>query len=186
MDDKTKKWLEIGYKQFALTGPENLSIDKIAKEVGAARTAFYYHFSDIDSFIDELLAMHLGEANKIKENVIKNCKSYIPDYIKLISEKKIQVLFNKRLVKNRSIPKYLLTYNHINNIVDNATLDLWSADFGISGDRDFRLAVYSLLRDSFYNRITIDSMDFDSLIDIIHEIREITAKLIQNNLKSGV
>jgi hypothetical protein len=138
----------------------------------------------MDSYIDELLAMHLDEANKIKDSVVNNCKSYIPDFIRLISEKKITVLFNKRLVKNRSIPKYLLTYNHINNIVDNVTLDLWSEDFGISGDRDFRLAVYSLLRDSFYNRITIESMEYDSLIKIIHEIREVTVKLIQNNLKS--
>ncbi|MBK9099263.1 MAG: TetR/AcrR family transcriptional regulator [bacterium] len=183
MDEKARKWIETGYEHFALYGPENLSIDKIAKDVGAARTTFYYYFGDFDLFIDDLLSWHINLANQIKEKVFEHCANYIPDFISLIAKNKTTVLFHKQLVKNRNNPKYLLTYNQGNNIVDNATLDLWSKDFGISGDKDFRMAVYSLLRDSFYNRITVETLDYDSIIKLIIEIREVTTKLIANQLK---
>jgi len=51
-----EKWLEEGYEEFAQDGPENLSINQIAKKIGASRSSFYHHFAEIDLFIDELLA----------------------------------------------------------------------------------------------------------------------------------
>ena len=51
-----EKWLEEGYEEFAQDGPENLSINQIAKKIGASRSSFYHHFAEIDLFIDERLA----------------------------------------------------------------------------------------------------------------------------------
>ena len=52
------KWLEEGYKQFAASGPDKLSINKISKAIGSSRASFYHHFGDTEVFIDELLTMH--------------------------------------------------------------------------------------------------------------------------------
>jgi AcrR family transcriptional regulator len=181
MTEKSAQWIETGYEHFALYGPQNITIEKIAEETGLARTSFYYYFGDLNSFIDELLYQHLQNAEKFKNDILNNCKSYIPDYIRLIEKYKIQVLFNKRLADNSSNPKYLLTFNHVNNIVDNAALELWAESFGIKGERNFLMAVYSLLRDSYYTRMSIDNLDYDSIIKDIGEIRETIGRIISSH-----
>ena len=99
----------------------------------------------------------------------------------MIEKYKIQVLFNKRLADNSNNPKYLLAFNHVNNIVDNAALNLWAESFGIKGDRNFLLAVYSLLRDSYYTRMSIDTLEYESIVKDITEIRETIGGLISNH-----
>jgi len=181
MTDTSELWIESGYKHFALYGPQNISIEKIAGETGLARTSFYYYFVDLQSFIDELFYKHLYFAENFKNDILNTCKNYIPDYIRLIEKYKIQVLFNKRLADNSSNPKYLLTFNHVNNIVDNAALNLWAESFGIKGERNFLMAVYSLLRDSYYTRISIDNLDYDSIIKNIGELRETISGIIASH-----
>jgi len=44
-----QEWLDKGYEHFALYGPENLSINKISKEVGFSRASFYHHFGNIEN-----------------------------------------------------------------------------------------------------------------------------------------
>jgi len=181
MSETSEHWIETGYKHFALYGPQNISIEKIAEETGLARTSFYYYFVDLKSFIDELLNKHLYFAENLKNDILNSCQNYIPDYIRLIEKYKIQILFNKRLADNKSNPKYLLTFNHVNNIVDYASLDLWAESFGIKGDRNFLMAVYSLLRDSYYTRISVDNLNYDSILKNIDELREIMSGIISGH-----
>ena len=181
MSETSDHWIEAGYKHFALYGPQNISIEKIAEETGLARTSFYYYFVELESFIDELLYKHLYFAENFKNDILNTCKNYIPDYIRLIEKYKIQVLFNKRLADNSSNPKYLLAFNHVNNIVDNAALDLWAESFGIKGERNFLMAVYSLLRDSYYTRMSIENLDYESIFKNINELRETIGGIISNH-----
>jgi len=181
MSETSEHWIEKGYKHFALYGPQNISIEKIAEETGLARTSFYYYFGDLESFIEELLYEHLNFAENFKNDILNNCKNYIPDYIRLIEKYKIQVLFNKRLADNSKNPKYLLAFNHVNNIVDNTALDLWAESFGIKGERNFLMAVYSLLRDSYYTRMSIDNLNYDSILKNIDELRETIGGIISNH-----
>ena len=61
------KWLEEGYKHFALCGPQSLSIKKISESLGASRASFYHYFGDLDVFTEELLGMHLKVADSFHE-----------------------------------------------------------------------------------------------------------------------
>ena len=38
--ESIQKWIEKGYEHFALYGPENISINKISKEIGFSRASF--------------------------------------------------------------------------------------------------------------------------------------------------
>jgi len=178
MNKKNVRWLEIGYKHFAMFGPENLNIDRMAQESGLSRTSFYYHFDSLTTFIDSLLEKHVEEGKKIRSSVKTGCKNFIPDFIHIICNNRFTVIFNKQLSINRKVPEYLLAYNHFNNIVDYATLDLWAEDFSIRGDKEFLFAVFSMLRETFYNRITLDSLEYDTIKTIILDIRQLISKLI--------
>ena len=74
MSETSKHWIEAGYKHFALYGPQNISIEKIAEETGLARTSFYYYFGDLESFIDELLYEHLYFAENLKNDILNHVR----------------------------------------------------------------------------------------------------------------
>ena len=85
--DKTRQlWIEKGYEHFALFGPENLSINKISKEIGSSRASFYHHFGDIDVFIEELLDMHWQVNQQFFSAGASKCKKLFPDLYLLLEQ----------------------------------------------------------------------------------------------------
>jgi len=46
IENTRQLWIEKGYEQFALYGPNHLSINQLSKEVGFSRASFYHHFGD--------------------------------------------------------------------------------------------------------------------------------------------
>jgi len=101
-----EKWLEGGYEEFAQDGPENLSINQIAKKIGASRSSFYHHFAEIDLFIDELLAQHWKICQEFNEAGKENCKNLIPDLYDLLAQFPIPLQFSRQLFRYRHIPRY--------------------------------------------------------------------------------
>jgi AcrR family transcriptional regulator len=50
------QWLDHGLGYLAEYGPENLTIDKLARSAGVTKGSFYHHFADQQDFIRELMA----------------------------------------------------------------------------------------------------------------------------------
>jgi len=101
-----KKWLETGYRHFAEYGPENLSINKISKELGSSRASFYHFFGDIDVFIDELLAMHWKIALDFNRQGKAECKQLFPDLYNILAGHPIPLKFSIQLFRHRNTPAY--------------------------------------------------------------------------------
>ena len=101
-----KKWLEQGYKDFAIDGPDKLSINNLAKKVGASRSSFYHYFAEIDVFVDELLELHWTICQEFNSAGKKSCKKMIPDLYELLAEYPIPLQFSRQLFLNRNIPRY--------------------------------------------------------------------------------
>ena len=80
-----QKWLEKGYEHFALYGHENLSINKISKEIGSSRASSYHYFGDIEVFIEELLDMHWKIHQQFFSGGALECKKLFPDLYLLLS-----------------------------------------------------------------------------------------------------
>jgi len=80
-----QQWIEKGYEHFALYGLENLSINKISKEIGSPRASFYHHFGDIEVFIEELLDMHWEIDQQFRSIGAQKCKKLFPDLYLLLN-----------------------------------------------------------------------------------------------------
>jgi len=58
-------WLEKGYQTFALKGPKELKIERLAKDIGKNKSSFYHLFADLNLFVGTLLDYHLIKVNEI-------------------------------------------------------------------------------------------------------------------------
>jgi Flp pilus assembly CpaE family ATPase len=81
-------WIEIGYKIFSTEGPQSLKLEVIAKKGGKIKSSFYYHFTDIEIFTEQLLKHHLAQV-KIMAGKEKLCKNVIPDLLNVLVEYKV-------------------------------------------------------------------------------------------------
>lgn len=63
------KWIEGAYAHFAEVGPEQLNIKRISEITGLPRTNFYYHFTDTDMLVSELLKFHVDISKKFEEEL---------------------------------------------------------------------------------------------------------------------
>lgn len=88
-----QQWIEKGYEHFAIYGPENLSINKLSKELGSLRASFYHHFGDIEIFIQSLLDMHWQIIIEYCSIGKKECKKLFPDLYVLIAQFPLSMKF---------------------------------------------------------------------------------------------
>lgn len=104
-------WLQQGYIDFAEHGPDQLSINRIGKEIGAARSSFYHHFGDVDLFVDELLQFHWGISFEFNARGKEHCKQLIPDLYGLLAEYPVPLMFSMQLFHNRQVPRFDYVFN---------------------------------------------------------------------------
>jgi len=53
---KIVHWLEVGKKRFAESGISGIHIDDMSKEIGVAKTSFYYFFNSKKEYLNQLFA----------------------------------------------------------------------------------------------------------------------------------
>ena len=99
-----QKWIEKGYEHFALNGPENLSINKLSKEIGYSRASFYHHFGDMDVFIEDMLDIHWQINKQFCSIGAWECKKFFPDLYLLLEQYPIPLKLSKQMFLNRNNP----------------------------------------------------------------------------------
>ena len=59
------QWLKTALDRFAKTGEEGLRVEKLARELGIAKSGFYWHFKDREDFLSQLLAYWSHEYTEV-------------------------------------------------------------------------------------------------------------------------
>jgi AcrR family transcriptional regulator len=54
-------WLEVGFAVLAEEGIRGVKIDRMAERLGVTKGSFYWHFKDLNDFLDGLAAKWAGE-----------------------------------------------------------------------------------------------------------------------------
>jgi len=177
--DTKEIWLDKGYELFALHGPKNLSINKVAKEIYQTRTSFYYYFNDLTDFIDELIQMHLKLFEIYLEKGKKDCKQYTPDLFILLSEFSMGLRFHKQLFNNRNNPLYNFTYMQCNErSADTFAIDLFKKYYKLDAHRSTLKLIHESLLDAWFSRIDINHITVETMVKLSDEIMESILALI--------
>lgn len=185
--EKTRQlWIEKGYEHFALYGPENLSINRISKEIGYSRASFYHHFGDIDVFIEELLKLHVQIYQQFNLIGKKECKNYLPDLYILLEQYPIPLKFCKQLFINRSKP----TYNYLfvkaySESSDIFILKLFSKQFGLKNNME-TFHLWTTVGESWYSRLDTNDLSAEKMQQLAEDILDSVLKFVSSDLYSKI
>lgn len=164
-------WIKVGYELFAQEGPEGIQIERLARILDLNKSGFYHYFGNHDTYFEHLMQHHLLQANLLVEN-IRSSRNFIPECIQFLAESSIPILVQKQLQRACHISLFARTYEEINNKVDPAILTQW-IDFIEIPDPTLALQYLEFVRDTFYARVTTDTLSFEFIFDICMQAKEI-------------
>lgn len=180
-------WIEKGYEHFALYGPENLSINKLSREIGSSRASFYHHFGDMDVFIEELLDMHWQICQQFTSIGAKKCKRLFPDLYKLLEQYPIPLQFHKQLFLNRHNPAYNYLFIKIYNDHANAfILKLFSEQFGLRQTKENLNNLWLTVGEAWYSRLDTNDMSAEKMQLLAADIMRTVLKFVSSDFYSKI
>ena len=177
------KWLETAYALFAEEGPQNFSINALAKQCGLPRTNFYYYFENKEELIEKVIELHFKSTAEIFNlELEKRLHSFIPDLYVVIYEFKLGIQFTKQLFLNRAHPACNKAYMKCIELSADLIVPKFKEFFKIDLPQESVKALWYILTDTWYSRICCNNFSVDSLCELCHEIMDSVIPLIQNNI----
>jgi AcrR family transcriptional regulator len=170
--DRKIIWIKTGYEVFALQGLNGLQVEPIAKLVGKNKSSFYHHFSDLEIFLDELLAHHIAQVKLMCEKE-KTAQSFNPDIIHIFVEHKIDILFNKQLRINH----HHAAFKKVLHITDEGLAEVYT--FLLKNDLKLNLkqkgidSFFQLALNKFFLEINAHNINFQWLAAYFDEIKRL-------------
>ena len=182
-----QKWIEKGYEHFALYGPENLSINKISKEIGSPRASFYHYFGDIDVFIEELFDLHWQINLQFFAVGALECKKYLPDVYILLEQYPVPLQFSKQLFLNRNKPDYNFLFMKTYNASAKAfILKLFSEQYGLKHKNEDTYNLWLTFGESWYSRLDTNDLSAANMQQLAEEVISSVLKFVSSSLYSKI
>lgn len=185
--NKTTKqnWLETGYRHFALLGPDNLSINKISKELNASRASFYNYFGDMDMFIEQLLTMHWNIAIKFNNEAKKHCRQLFPDLYQALAKHPIPLQFNIQLFKHRHIPTFNFIFIKLYEHSAKAfLLKLFAEEYDMGHPQSELFKLWFTVGEAWYSRLNPNDLSASTLERHAHDILDVVIQFSGSRLYS--
>ena len=178
-----KKWLEQGYRDFAIDGPDNLSVNQMAKKMGASRSSFYYHFAEIDLFVDEMLSYHWNICMEYNQEGRNSCKTLVPDLYKILAQYPIPLQFSRQLFLNRHIPRYNYVFRKSYETSANMfLLKLFADHLGLQLPESDLKNLFLTLGEAWYSRLDPKDLSADTLQVHAEDILQNLINLIDSGI----
>ena len=180
-----QKWIEKENEHFAFYGPDNLSINKLSKEIGSPRASFYHHFGDIEIFIIKLLDIHWQICQKFDSAGAQECKKFFPDLYLLIEQYPIPLQFSRQLFLNRNNPAFNYLFLRAYNASARAfILKLFAAQFGLHQNDEDTYNLWLTVGESWYSRLDINNLSAEKMQKLAENIMNSVLKFISSGLYS--
>jgi len=178
-------WIEKGYEHFALFGPENLSVNKLSKELVSSRASFYHYFGDVDVFIEELLDKHWQIGQDFNFAGIENCKRLFPDLYKLVEKYPIPLQFTRQLFLNRHIPAFNYMFNKMYSSHSHSfILTLFAEQYSLHQSKEIIENLWITVGDSWYSRLDTNNLSAANMQQLAEEIINSVLKFMASDLYS--
>ena len=180
-------WIEKGYEQFALYGPENFSVNLLSKSIGFSRASFYHHFGDIELFLDELLSKHWIMAEAFNSMSKEKCLKLFPDLYQLLEQIPIPLKFNMQLFHHRNHPRFNFLFVKIYESSANSfALKLFKEHLGLIQSEKDIYHLWLTMGEAWYSRLKPDDLTSSTLQKHAEEILETLSVLVESALFTSV
>jgi AcrR family transcriptional regulator len=171
-------WLENGYRTFAVEGPKQLRVERLAREVGKSKSSFYHHYADMEVFISNLLSTHLEQINKVAQKEA-SCES-LEELIDVIVEHKYDLLFNRQLRIHRENSDYIKCYEKANEMTIESIQAIWAGFLGLTQQTYLARMVLVLVLENFFLQISEQNLTKEWLTRYFEEIKNMIAAFKKN------
>jgi AcrR family transcriptional regulator len=172
------KWIKAAYEEFAEDGP-NFSLKALSSKESLSRTTLYYHFSDREDLIDELIHYHtLAIEGIIKE--LRNMRVLIPDLYELLYQHNINLKFHKQLFNNSHIVSFNELYHYGNDEIIKCLVPYVKAYYKLKYSDKEIFNFYSTLTDAWYAKLDFTNLSVKSMIELAEEIMDNILRLSNN------
>lgn len=175
MTDSKEIWIQTGYQLFSLYGYEALKIEKLARKVGISKSSFYYHFADMEVFVEQLLQLHLKQARIIAQKETE-AQTIDPELIQILFEHKIDLLFNRQLRVNRSLKAFNDTLLQSNKIIGNSFVYIWIKELNLHLSEHQLAGLFELALENFYLQITPENLTYAWLSNYFTNLKGIAQR----------
>lgn len=172
MIEHKKAWIKTGYELFALSGPGALKVETISKKMGISKSSFYHHFSDMSLFIEQLLELHLEQA-QIMAAKEQNSRNIDPELIVVLLEHKMDLLFSRQLRIHRHEQPFYDALTKSNRTVGNAFVYLWARELNLKLNPGQLEAFFELALENFFLQITYENLHYDWLSGYFTNLKRI-------------
>lgn len=169
MSAAKKLWIDEGYRFFALHGPDGIKVEKLAKQLGRNKSAFYYFFSVPETFTSALLDHHLHRTNALAAKL--KTAGDLQGVIEVFIEHKTDLLFNRQLRIHRTNAEFESCFVQTNQSVGDSIMPVWSTIIGLEDDSYLARLVLKLSVENFLLKITDEAMNARWLKDYFGELR---------------
>jgi AcrR family transcriptional regulator len=178
-----KKWLETGYRHFAEYGPENLSINKLSKELNSSRASFYHYFGDMDVFTDELLAMHWHIVLDFIKIGKVECKQLFPDLYQLLAKYTVPLQFAIQLFRHRNTPAYNFLFIKAYETPARAfILKLFAQEYSLNQPESEMLKLWLTVGETWYSRLDMNDLSARTMQRHAEEIMDTVVRFARSQL----
>jgi len=173
--DISQKWIQEGYKLFAITGPNDFKVEKLATQIGMNKSGFYHYFVDRDTFYSELMKYHDQMGIKFAQELSK-LKNFMPDYPKLLVSFQTGLHVQMQLRKNNTIPLFREYFFKVKKRNYQYQIPLWAKFIQIS-DMNLAAELFEIAVDLMVIRLESDKITYDYLVGLFNGIKQTFDKL---------
>jgi AcrR family transcriptional regulator len=171
-----QKWIEAGYELFAVTGPKDFKVEKLASQLGMNKSGFYHYFVDREMFFADLMKYHCRMGEQFAGEVA-NLKNFDPGYFNLLLKYKTGLFVQMHLRKNMNNPVFRDGYEKVKKLNDLKQIPLWAKYLGIPGNYELASELMEIARDMVYTRLSIEMVNLELLTVMLGSIKKIVEKL---------
>jgi len=170
--NNSQAWIKAGYDVFAREGYEGVHVERIARILNLNKSGFYHYFHSRFIFFEHLIQHHYDRVALMVQD-IENVHTFDPDYLEVMINHQVTVMFNKQLIQSRHSGLFEEALCLVNDMTDRATVPLWASFLSMSDQPELALRYFQLIRDVVYARITWDNFNPEFLRGIASEAKAI-------------
>ena len=173
--ENSLKWIIKGYELLAVSGPDGVKVERIARMLNVNKSAFYHYFGDREIFFEQLMDHHDKIGVQFAKEV-SELKSFNPGYPNLLIKYKTSVFIQMMLRKHKDVPVLYDTFIRVRNRNNKVQIPLWAKYIDI---QDTKLAeeLFDFTRDKIFSQMSITDLAPDSFSDMFEEIRLMIKKI---------
>ncbi len=165
-------WLEIGYKLFALEGPQAVQIEKMARFIRISKSSFYHHFADLEVFLEKLLEQHYIQACLIGEKE-QSATCIDPDLIQVLVAHKTDLLFNRQLRFHRQRDQFDVLLKRADGAISSSFVHLLVKELNPKLSEDQLEGFFGLALENFFLQINANNLNDDWLRCYFSQLRDV-------------